>query len=300
MSTPVSLPVVPPQPNEDVYSPSALALFQEFTRDTYAAAFGVAAPPWDPSRLYKSWFDSSASVPAAPLSTAGAPAPAATVTYQILGQDTTGAWGLQNMTLAATDAASVNLPGAITYPQYVIQPTDATRGASGISANYLSLESDANALMPTFAGTSLVDQGITSVFPVVYPADEPRRMWAIVLPNGNQLNVGLLLMARNAGGIGSPGHWNTSADASPGGSPVWSADPPAPTGLDYTGPDRAMPLRALLPNEVIGVQLLGLLPATVVMRTDLGQAQAEAAGQFTPADRQNLNAIYRIVSSLGI
>jgi hypothetical protein len=296
MRTPVSLPVIPPQPNEDVYSASALALFQEYTRDTYTAAFGMAPPPWDPSRLYKSWFDSSV-----PVSTAGTSAPAAMVTYQIFGQDTTGAWGLQNMTLALADAASVNLPGgAIAYPQYVIQPTDATRGASGLSANYLSLESDANALLPTFAGTSLVDQGLTPVFPVVYPVDEPRRMWAIVLANGNQLNVGLLLMARNAGGIGSPGHWNTSADASPGGYPVWSADPPAPTGLDYTGPDRAMPLRALLPNERIGVQLFGLLPATVIMRTDLGQAQAEAAGQFTPADRQNLNAIYRIVSSLGI
>ena len=295
MSTPVSLPVVPPQPNEDVYSPSALALFLEFTRDTYTAAFGVAPPPWDPTRLCKSWFDSSV-----PSGASVSTPPAATVIYQILGQDTTGAWGLQNMTLASADAASVNLPGAITYPQYVVQPTDATRGNSGMSANYLSLESDANALMPTFAGTSLVDQGITAVFPVVYPADEPRRMWAIVLPNGNQLNVGLLLLERNAGGIGSPGHWNTAADASPGGYPVWSADLPAPTGLDYTGPDRAMPLRALLPNERIGVQLFGLLPATVVMRTDLGQVQAEAAGQFTPADRQNLNAIYRIVSSLGI
>jgi hypothetical protein len=194
----------------------------------------------------------------------------------------------------------VNLPGAITYPQYVVQPTSATRGTSGMSANYLSLESDANALLPTFGGTSIVDQGITPVFPVVYPADEPRRMWAIVMPNGNQLNVGLLLLELNAGGIGAPGHWDTSADSSPGGYPVWVADPPAPNGLDYTGAHCAMPVRALLPNEQVGMQNLGILASPVIMRTDLGQAAAELAGQFTPADRQNLNEVYRILSKLGI
>lgn len=177
----------------DVYSPVELDLFQQYTRETYSAAFGVDAPAWDPTRLLKSWFDSTVFTPQP-----------ATVTYQVFGQDTTGAWGFQNLTLALADAASVNLPGAITYPQYVVQPTDATRGTSGMSANYLSLESDANALLPTFGGTSLVDQGITPVFPVNYPADEPRRMWAIVMPNGNQLNVGLLLLERNANGIGSP------------------------------------------------------------------------------------------------
>ena len=289
MSAPVSLPAAPPQPDEAIYSPANLALFQEYTRESYRATFAQDAPPWDPTRLYKSWFDSSVFTPQPN-----------TVAYQIFGQDLTGAWGFQSLTLLLADAAAVNLPGAITYPQYVVQPTSATRGASGMSANYLSLAADANALLPTFAGTSIVDQGITPVFPVVYPADEPRRMWAIVLPNGNQLNVGLLLLECNAGGIGAPGHWDTSADGSVGGYPVWVADPVAPSGLNDTRPHCAMPVRALLPNEQVGMQNLGILASPVIMRTDLGQAAAELAGQFTPADRQNLNEVYRILSKLGI
>jgi hypothetical protein len=289
MNVPVSLPVPPPQPDQDIFSPVELALFQEYTRESYRSTFAVDAPPWDPTRLYKSWFDSSAPTPRPN-----------TVTYQVFGQDSTGAWGFQNLTLAFADAAAVNLPGAITYLHYVVPPTDATRGSSGMSANYLSLESDANALLPVFGGTSLLDQGITPVFPVVYPADEARRMWAIVMPNGNQLNVGLLLLERNAGGVGSPGHWDTSADSFPGGYPVWSADAAAPTGLDDTRPHCAMPVRPLLPNERIGMQTLGILASPVIMRTDLGQAAAELAGQFTPADRQILTEVYRILGKLGI
>jgi len=289
MSAPVSLPVAPPQPNEASYSPATLALFQEYSRESYRAAFGVDAPAWDPTRLYKTWFDSSVF----------APQPG-TVAYQIFGQDLKGAWGFQPLTLVLADAAAVNLPGAITYPQYVVQPTSATRGASGMSANYLSFAADANALLPTFAGVSLIDQGVTPVFPVVYPADEPRRMWAIVMPNGNQLNVGLLLLERNTGGIGSPGQWDTSADASVGGYPVWVADPPAPSGLDDTRAHCAMPVRALLPNERVGMENLGIIASPVIIRSDLGQAAAELAGQFTPADRQNLNEVYRILSKLGI
>jgi len=289
MNTPVSLPVAPPQPDQDLFSPVELALFQEYTRETYRSTFAVEAPPWDPKRLYKSWFDSSALIPQPN-----------TVTYQIFGQDTTGAWGFQNLTLAFADAAAVNLPGAIAYPQYVILPTSATRGSSGMAANYLSLESEAQALLPAFGGTALVDQGNTPVFPVAYPADEARRMWAIVMPNGNQLNVGLLLLERNAGGGGSPGHWDTSADSASSGYPVWSADPAAPTGLDDTRPHCAMPVRALLPNERIGMQNLGILASPVILRTDLGQAAAELAGQFTPADRQILTEVYRILNKLGI
>jgi hypothetical protein len=289
MNVPVSLPVAPRQPDKDIFSPVELALFQEYTRASYRSTFAVDAPPWDPTRLYKSWFDSTALTPRPN-----------TVTYQIFGQDTMGTWGFQNLTLTLADAAAVNLPGVITYPQYVVLSTSATRGSSGMSANYLSLESDANALLPTFGGTGLIDQGITPVFPVVYPADEARRMWALLMPNGNQLNVGLLLLERNATGVGSPGHWDTSADSTPGGYPLWSADPAAPTGLEDTRPHCAMPVRSLLPNERIGMQTLGILASPVIMRSDLGQAAAELGGQFTPADRQNLNEVYRILSQLGI
>lgn len=286
MNKPVSEPVIPPQPDKEVYGPNDLALFKEYTRESYRAAFALDALPWDPSRLTKFWFDSTVFDSSS--------RPGGAIAYKIFDQDKTGAWGFQDMTLTLADAASVNLPGAIAYPQYAVQPTAATRGTSGMTANYFSLESEARALVPTFAGTGLVDQGITPVFPVVYPPNEPRRMWAIMLPNGDQLNVGLLMLERNASGIGSPGHWVTS----PNGGPVWSADPPAPTGLDDTGLHRAMPVRTLLPNERIGMGTLGF--GAVIVRTDLGQAQAEQDGKFTPGDRQKLQEIYRIVGKLGI
>ena len=60
MSSPVSVPAVPPQPNQAVYGFQELALFKSYTRESYRAAFGVEPPPWDPSRLKKTWFDSTA------------------------------------------------------------------------------------------------------------------------------------------------------------------------------------------------------------------------------------------------
>jgi len=291
MNKPISEPVIPPQPDKEVYGPGDLALFKEYTRESYRAAFAADAPPWDPARLTKSWFDSTVFDSA----TLDGSSQLGSTKYKIFSQDQTGAWGFHDMMIALAEAASVNLPGAVAYPQYVVQPTGATRGGSGMTANYLSLESEAIALSPTFGGTRLTDQGATLAFPVVYPPGEPRRMWAIVLPNGNQLNVGLLMLARNAGGIGSPGHWEMSSPAS---GPVWSADPPAPTGLNDTRLHRAMPVRTLLPNERIGMGTLGF--GAVIVRTDLGQAQAELDGKFTPGDRQQLQEIYRILGKLGI
>jgi hypothetical protein len=61
-----------------------------------------------------------------------------------------------------------------------------------------------------------------------------------------------------------------------------------------------MPVRALVPTERVGMEYLGIIASPVIIRSDLGQAAAELAGQFTPADRQNLNEVYRILSKLGI
>ena len=192
------------------------------------------------------------------------------------------------MLIPATEAATVNLPGTIVYPPYVVAPTQATRGASPINPQYLSLESDANALMAAIGGTSILDEGNSPVFPVVYPPNEPRRMWDIML-QGQPVNVGALLASRYANGVSAPGHW----DASKGGA-VWVPDPPAPTGLDDTRPPRPMPVRDLLQNEQLQTGLMGV----GVLRTDLQQNADEAAGQFTPDDRATLQQIYQMVSQL--
>jgi hypothetical protein len=277
MSSPVSAPLVPVQPNLGAYGVQDLALFKTYTRDSYRTAFGIEAPPWDAARLRQSWFDS----------TVDTSSPTNVAVYKIAGEDPINGWTLKQMVIPSREAATVNLPGSVVYPAYTVAPTSATRGGSPINPNYLSLESDARALMATLGATALVEQGITPVFPVVYPADEPRRVWAIVV-NGHPENAGNLLLEMNSKGVGAPGRWDYSS-----GELVWVPAPAPPTGLDDTRPPRDMPLRDLLPNEKFQMGLMGVS----VIRTDFAQQQE---GQFTPDDRATLLQIYRIVNKTGI
>ena len=271
MSNPISQPVVPAQPNLAAYGVQDLALFKTCTRESYHAAFGIQAPAWDPTRLKKTWFDSTVDVSA----------PGNVAVYKIAGQET-----LKQMVMPAREAATVNLPGAVTYPTYIVAPTHATRGASPVNPDYLSLESEARALMATLGATALIEEGSTPVFPVVYPPEEPRRMWSIVV-NGRVENAGILRLNLNSKGVGAPGKWSSS----PLGL-VWVPAPEPPTGLDDTRPPRDMPLRDLLPNERLQAGLMGVS----VVRTDLEQQQDQHRGLFTADDRATLQRIYQIVS----
>jgi hypothetical protein len=276
MSAPVSTPVTPAQPNLLAYGVQELSLFTSFTRANYLATFGVQAPAWDPTRLSKFWFDS----------TVDSSDPANVVVYNVVGTDQSGNWTIKQMVIQTSEAATVNLPGLITYPAYAVAPTAATRGGSFINPNYLSLQSDADALTNQFGGSGLFDEGQSSTFPVLYPASEPRRLWDFLF-NGLIINVGDLLLARNTLGIGSPGHWDTSS-----GQPMWVPDPSPPAGLDDTRPPRDMPVRNLLPNEKFQVGLMGVS----IVRTDLQQQADQSAGQFTPDDRATLQQIYQILT----
>ncbi len=278
MGTPVSRPTIPAQPNLLAYGVAELALFKSYTRDSYLAAFGVQAPAWDPSRVRKTWFDS----------TVDTSDPSNVAVYKVFAADANGVWGFRQMVMPAWEAATVNLPGAVTYPPYTVAPTQVTSGGSPVNPNYLSLESDARALMAALGGSGLVQETGNSVFPIVYPALEPRRIWDFVV-NGVLVNAGTLLLAQNANGIGAPGKWDTSK-----GEPVWIPAPPPPTGADDMRPAREMPVRDLLPNEKLQPGLMGVS----VIRTDLQQQQAVQEGQFTADDRATLQQIYRILTRL--
>jgi hypothetical protein len=280
MSTPVSQPVTPVQPNQEVYGIQELGLFSTYTRDSYRALFGIEAPAWDPSRVTKTWFDS----------TVDTSNPANIAIYQTITLNQSAQWTMSPLVLPAQEAAIVNLPGAAVYPAYVVMPTSATRGGSVINPLYLSMELDARAIMAEFGATDLSDEGATAQFPVLYPPDEPRRMWGIVF-KGGAVNVGALQASSNANGIGAPGQWNTS-----GSEPVWVPAPAAPSGLNDTRPARPMPVRNLLANEKIQPGLMGVS----IVRTDLQQQANAAAGQFTPDDRATLQQIFKIVSKLGL
>ena len=275
-NSPVSQPVVTAQPNTEFYSIQDLQLFKAYSRDSYRAAFGVQAPAYDPARVLKSWFDSTVDVSD----------PGNVAVYRVVAQDPNGKGILRQTVMPAQEAATVNLPGAIQYPPYVVAPTLATRGGSILNPIYLSLESDAQALMKTLGGDSLQQEDLPS-FPASYPADEPRRQWYFLV-RGQSVNVGALLLTRNAQGVGAPGHWDVSSP-----QPVWVPDPPAPTGEDDTRPPRAMPVRDLFPNEQLYTGMMGILG---VVRTDLQQTANEASGQFTPDDRTLLRQIYLAVS----
>lgn len=276
MSTPVSQPVIPAQPDLLAYGIQELGLFTSYTRDSYLAAFGVQAPAWDPSRVKKTWFDS----------TVDTSSPANVALYNIAGPNQNGGtWILLQMILPAAEAATVNLPGAVAYPQYTVAPTGTTSGSAGVDAMYLSLESDAQALMTALGGTGLVAETGNAVFPIFYPANEPRRIWDFYV-DGVICNAGTLLSQMNANGIGAPGNWQMTTNG-----PVWISEP-APTGLNDTRPARPMPVRNLLANEILQTGLMGVS----VIRTDLEQQQSAQSGQFTPDDRATLQQIYQILS----
>jgi hypothetical protein len=276
--SPVSQPAVPAQPGTAFYPVQDLALFKSYSRESYRAAFGVEAPAYDPARLRKSWFDSTADVSD----------PKNVAVYRVVAQDQNGNGILRQIVMPAQEAATVNLPGAIQYPPYIVAPTRATRGGSSMNAIYLSLESDAQALMKELGGDNLQQEELPS-FPATYPAEELRRPWYFLL-RGQPVNVGALLLGRNAQGVGAPGHWDVSSP-----EPVWVPDPPGPTGADDTRPPRDMPVRDLLPNERLYTGSMGI-PG--VERTDLQQTADETSGKFTPDDRATLRMIYQAVSKL--
>ncbi|MBZ5673284.1 MAG: hypothetical protein LAP61_03475 [Acidobacteriia bacterium] len=277
-NNPVSQPVVPAQPSTEFYNIQDLVLFKAYSRDSYRAAFGVEAPAYDPARVLKTWFDSTVDVSN----------PGDVAVYRIVAQTKDGNGILQQMVMPAQEAATVNLPGAVQYAPYMVTPTLATRGGSVMNPIYLSLESDARALMTELGGANLQQEDLPS-FPASYPSNEPRRAWYFLM-QGQSINVGALLLMSNAKGVGAPGHWDISSP-----QPLWVPDPPAPTGEDDTRPPRAMPVRDLMPNEQLYTGMMGILG---VVRTDLQKTADEASGQFTPDDRAMLRSIYLAVSKL--
>lgn len=282
MNSPTSIAAARPQPTSARYSTDALTLFKTYTRETYYAEFGVQAPAWDPARATKSWFDSSAGIDNSQ----------ALKTYSIVEQQSDGTRALNSMTLSASEAATVNLPGAVQYPQYRPASTKTTRAGQSINPIYMVLEAEARAAMAEVGGSGLFDEGSVSHNAVSYPkanypADEPRRIWAFQV-NGQQYFAGLLLASKYSLGVGWPGHWDFSR-----GYPLWVSDPPAPTGVSDPRQPVAVPVRALLPNERLQAGPMGV--GVVVVRSDLEETPSGAG--FTAADRAMLQKILEVVQS---
>jgi len=277
MSKPTSLPVVPAQPDLPQYGVGSLALFKTFTRDSYLAAFGVQAPPFDPTKKPKHWFDTSVTG-----------APDDVVSYlRCMGVDQAGnPKPFKNFGITVADAETVNLPGAFNYPAYNPAPTQATAGGSLLNNRYLCLKEEAdelcveiNAAMPPTKQYEVYEAALGGPFAYYYPPNEPRRVYQI-----GPLNAGLLLSAKNQQGVGKPGKW--VLENPNGEEPVWKWDPVPATSNNLAAVE--MPLRELLPNEKL---VANLFAGVVIQRIDK-QPPSPAAGGFTQQDRDMLVDIH--------
>jgi hypothetical protein len=279
----------PAQPNQPQYQISTLDLFPVYAaRAAFQQSTGQQAPPFDPSQPLKGWTDPSPN---------GQP-------YSIFDSTAAATGYVSQITLTAAQATQLNLPGVYNYPAYVSAPTDATEvgpyGPLGpASPDQMCLQADAqaiaNQIAPLYPGQAIaVVQENSGLFHYVYGLD-PRRQWYIQV--GNQaLNAQTLIEARNAHGVGAPGHWSvTSAGL------IWIYDQPV-TVAPANAVTIPVPIRPLLPNEQI-VHLPGSLfnqaGSWVVERTDLPQTpQPETDDQQFADVKTMLAAIQATLNTL--
>ena len=163
-------------------------------------------------------------------------------------------------------------------------PTTANRSGSALNPDYLSLRSDAQALMTALDGNGQALEEAPP-FVTVYPPDEPRRLWCFLL-NGKAKNAGAFAAldkprcrrSRTLGRVQRRARMDSR--------------PRAATGVSDTRPPRDVPVRDLLPNEMFTSDISG----EEIMRTDYQQAADEASGRFLPEDRATDQSILRILT----
>lgn len=276
-----SLPIVQPQPNQEFYGVDLLNLFETYTRAQFEAAGGPLIP-FDPARPEQDWWDD----------TYAAITPTQSVSYNAVVSGAGGAAAIGSFTQTAAQMATPNFKGLPNYPKWTPAPTRAVYNhaapstASPVDPKDLSTAEQAQALLAELGGTSIVDIGANSVtlpnigqivFPVSYPPDDSRRLFAVVLSSGKLFNVGQALAGKYAAGMGAPGSWVPDATHISGLS--WQATA-VPDGSASTASALPVPCRALLANERLMTSLVGGLgfQTTQIQRTDLTPAAAPACG----------------------
>lgn len=265
-----SLPTIQPQPNYPYYSVELLDLFSTFTRAGYQAFYGVQAPNFDATRPAKYWQDDSAAALPADQS----------VSYNMYVQAPGSVFPanppatIEQFTIPAGVAASVNIPGDESYPAYTPGPTPATYGGAAINPEMFSTQDQGLAIVAALAlpASALIDATWVAAGPDAYSANgETRRMWAIILPNDptqRAWNVGQLLAFEYAQGVGYPGSWSIVTGAANVPAIVWTPASLGPDGITSGVPQAsvAMPVRPLFPNEEFVIAGIG---AVMIKRTDM-------------------------------
>ena len=184
-----------------------LRLFRESTRESYEAACGAQAPPFDDTRPVKTWFD-----------------PAGTGSYSQLVNGSPPSFAPLVMT--PNEAKTVNLPGMYRYAKYVRVGTPAVFVWAGSArpqfpSGWLATDQQAAEIA--------AELGVSPFIPtedVIEWRGETRRNWA-VLAGGQKHYIGALFEQKSLHGVGSPGKW-----ALEDGVPTWNPAPQSTKPLD--------------------------------------------------------------------
>jgi hypothetical protein len=246
-----------------------LELFTRYNRATFRDALKEEPPAWDRRRPIKRWADTSV---------ADAPPEAP---YIVQYWQTRAGMIPQRMTTVITnhEAATLNLPGSTVYPKYTLAPSGAVSfmldgsGSAGIRQTLppevLATKADAAALADELRDAGMTVNGIADneaggPFGISYEAWESRRLLNVSVENSLH-NVGKLLAAKNAFGVGAPGSWS----ATPSG-PKWTSEIPQDSGEFDARPEVPIPARELLAGEQF-VLAFGGTPAILNLGTPEGQ-----------------------------
>jgi hypothetical protein len=276
-----SLPIEQPQPNQQFYGVDVLNLFETYTRAQFEAAGGPLIP-FDPTRPEQDWWDD----------TYAAVAPAQSVRYNAVVFGAGGTAAIGSFTQTAAQMATPNFKGLPHYAKWTPAPTRAVYNhaapstTSPVDPKDLSTAEQAQALLAELGGTSIVDIGANSVtlpnigqivFPVTYPPDDSRRLFAVVLSSGKFFNAGQAFAEKYSAGMGAPGSW--IADATQISGLSWQATA-VPDGSASSAPVLPVPCRTLLANERLMTSLVGGLgfQTTQIQRTDLIPEATAASG----------------------
>ena len=255
----ISKPKPPAQPPLAVYGVDQLQLFPRLTRASYLEMYGEQAPAWDKQRRIQRWFDTTA------LEGVQGDPRTHLVAYDVFDP---ASGTIVEMKISAAEAATPNLPGALSYPKHAIRPTAAairhilTGEEWPLNPAHLCERAEAEQLARELGldAEALSETQFGGPYYVYRWNGETRRLW-VVQWRGAALQAATLLARRNEFGVGAPGRWELS-----GAEPAWMPEAPGDTGERDPRPEMPVPVRRLLPDEKFRQAFGGVW---MVVRTDL-------------------------------
>jgi len=269
------------QPNQKKYGIEEIYLCQRLTRAIYLKKFGEEAPAYDSSRRIKRWL-----IPPTP-----GKAPDLSKRTVKVWDDTKKA--IVPLEMTEIEAASVNLPGTLSYPKYVNpEASVAVMNGGSLSQNVngamLVLPTYANAIVSEIKNDLGIELSVVKVpdpwpFAIVW-GTETRRHLNLVTESGVSWDASQLVRSRFSNGIGAPGKWVKAGDGI-----TFVADIP-PNGEMDLRPEVPMAVRDLLPNEKLEIQFMGI---PVIVRTDIDIPPDQQTGSgLTTEEKEMLKGTY--------